>query len=74
MDIDKLNQEFNELIKKFDEKTITEWLKKKRLEEQEEKRNKRSEQLFCVKCNGLMKWDNLMEQTECEKCGCDLAK
>lgn len=33
MDIDKLNQEFNELIKKFDEKAITEWLEKKRLED-----------------------------------------
>jgi PHP family Zn ribbon phosphoesterase len=34
----------------------------------------RSEQLFCSQCNGLMKWDSLMEQTECEDCGCDLAK
>ena len=33
-----------------------------------------AEQLFCIKCNGLMKWDKLMEQTECEDCGCDLAK
>jgi PHP family Zn ribbon phosphoesterase len=34
----------------------------------------RSEQLFCFECNGLMKWDDLNEQTECEDCGCDLAK
>lgn len=48
MDIDKLNREFNELVKNFDEKAITEWLEKKRLEEREEKQNKRSEQFYCV--------------------------
>lgn len=48
MDIEKMNEEFNRLLKKWDEKAITEWLEKKRLEEQEEKLNKRSEQFYCV--------------------------
>lgn len=47
MDIEKLNKEFNKLIKKFDEKKINEWLNKKRLEDNEEKLNKRSEQFYC---------------------------
>lgn len=34
----------------------------------------RSEQLFCFHCKGKMVWNSLVEQTECEDCGCDLAK
>jgi hypothetical protein len=64
MYIDKLNKEFNELIKKFDEKKITEWLEQKRLEEQEEKQNKRSEQLFCGTCNKFEVCKDLCEETD----------
>ena len=69
MDIDKLNKEFNELIKKFDEKTITEWLEQKRLEDKEEKRNKRSKQLCECKMNKYIEINGRIQT--CYKCGKD---
>lgn len=36
MDIDKMNEEFNRLIKKWDVKAIEKWLEEKRLEEEQE--------------------------------------
>jgi hypothetical protein len=45
MDIDKLNQKFNELIKNFNEKSMRKWLKQNTIEEELEIRSKRSEQL-----------------------------
>lgn len=37
MDIEKMNEEFNRLIKKWDEKAIEKWLEEKRIEEEQEK-------------------------------------
>ena len=48
MDIEKMNEEFNRLIKKWDVKAIEKWLEEKRLEEEQEKRNKRSELFYCA--------------------------
>lgn len=38
MDIEKMNEEFNRLIKKWDKKAIEKWLEEKRLEEEQEKK------------------------------------
>lgn len=48
MDIEKMNEEFNRLLKKWDVKAIEKWLEEKRLEEEQEKQNKRSEQFYCA--------------------------
>lgn len=65
MDIEKMNEEFNRLLKKWDVKAIEKWLEEKRLEEEQEKQNKRSEQLFC-KCGAIKNTIYQCNRTDCD--------
>lgn len=63
MDIEKMNEDFNRLIKKWDVNAIEKWLEEKRLEE--EKQIKRSKQFYC---KGVIHYPELGDETCDEIC------